>query len=128
MGGRSGQAVNRRAQGSAGGNTVTQDAYERAAQNSQYVGSTLYDEFNKLTINAFTAAGYQVNYAIRDGDLSAADKQYIENLDKALEGIDPYTGTTYRGLRDLDGSRIENLRASVGGELSWSAYSSILNV
>ena len=79
MGGRSGQSVG-------GGANVSSADYAEASKKDWYQSYYNGNE-NEKTLNAYAERGFYVNYNIRDGNLDKADKQYIENLDKALNKL-----------------------------------------
>jgi hypothetical protein len=132
MGGRSGQAVRQGRTATADATRVSLEDYIATWRNPNYKASGFFisknpefsEDYNVLTINAYTGNAYQVNRKIFENTLNDVDRQYVKNLDKALEALPKFKGTTFRGIRDPQGTKLENIRKSVGGTLEWVAFSS----
>lgn len=118
MGGRSGQSV----RGGGGGGGATQEDYDIASK-----GDDKYQSFKRdgtveeKTLDAYGSRGSQVNYPLRDGGLSDADKAYIRNLDKSLDKEKNYKGEVYRGVNNVN---IKDYSKNVGGTIQYNAYTS----
>lgn len=115
MGGRSGQTL-------AGGNGDVLDSdYENAAIKDWYQVYGNGSASDK-TLTAYAERGFYVNYNIRDGNLDEQDKQYISNLDKALNRLPiEKQQTLYRGV-NLDNNTYNDIKE--GGEIKFNAYTS----
>jgi len=133
MGGRSGQSVRSKT-------FITSSDFIAAASREEF-GATTGEikayldkgEYNNATIMAYTYRGYLINNEIRalnrswadqSAQMDAAQAQFALNLDRALNNEPNYVGTVWRGIRDPSGSILARIERSVGGEISWPAYSS----
>lgn len=95
--------------------------YQTAALSDDKYGWSGPETLEEKMILSFTNRGYQVNYALRDGELTNGDRAYIRNLERTLDRQPDFEGEVYRGVEGVDA---KDYASNVGGTVEWDAYTS----
>lgn len=120
MGGRGGQSINSNQSQSVG--DVSEVSYQNAANGDGNYITDANGSANDKTIAAYTENGYAVNYRIRNGDQSDIDKQFSDNMSKALSNETNFKGQVYRGVIDNNGEVLKKAQQANGGTLKFDEF------
>jgi len=103
-------------------NIVTDNEYKLAEGKDWYDNRLYKGDNNAKTLNSYTERGYQINYNIRDNMLDQYDKQYIKNLDKALNNLEiEKIQNLYRGA-NLNVNEFNNI--NINSVITFDGYTS----
>jgi SPP1 gp7 family putative phage head morphogenesis protein len=105
--------------------TVSQKSFDLA--NSDFYYASDKEDKNKSlehqTILSYIGRGYKrINKVLRKNIMSPVDLAYQKNLEIAIEKLPKFEGTVFRGVRDLTGQRLQEIKDNIGGELEWKGF------